>query len=196
MITVTTHRGNAVLPWLDAVAALRIAVFAEWPYLYAGDVAYERQYLARYAASPRALFVLVHDNTRIVGASTAVPLADEAPTFQAPFVARGIPLDAVFYFGESVLLPAYRGRGLGHRFFDEREAVARATPGIRWTAFCAVLRNADDPRRPPAYRGNEAFWAKRGYSPRDDMIAELDWPEIGGGEAGHRLRFWLHALNG
>ncbi len=194
MITVSTHRGDAVGPWLDAVAALRIAVFAEWPYLYAGDVAYERQYLARYAASPRALFVLARDGERVVGASTAVPLADEAPMFQAPFVARGIALDTVFYFGESVLLPDYRGRGLGHRFFDEREAVARATPGTRWTAFCAVLRDDDDPRRPPGHRGNEVFWAKRGYVAQDDMVAELEWPEVGGGEASHRLRFWLRPL--
>lgn len=195
MIAVSTHRGEAVTPWLDAVAALRIAVFAEWPYLYDGDVDYERAYLARYAASPRALFVLVHDGDRVVGASTAVPLADEAPAFQTAFLRRGIASEAVFYFGESVLLPAYRGRGLGHRFFDEREAVARATPGIAWTAFCAVLRDAADPRRPDGHRGNESFWGKRGYRPQDDMTVELDWPEIGGGETRHRLRYWLRPLD-
>ena len=67
--------GDAILPWLDAVAALRIAVFAEWPYLYRGDAAYERGYLARYAASPRSVLVLARDGEEVVGASTGIPLA-------------------------------------------------------------------------------------------------------------------------
>jgi hypothetical protein len=44
---VQTHRievvrGAGAGPWLEAVAALRIAVFRDWPYLYAGDAGYER----------------------------------------------------------------------------------------------------------------------------------------------------------
>ena len=35
---------------------------------------------------------------------------------------------------ESVLLPAWRGRGMGHRFFDLREEHARSL-GRRWAAF-------------------------------------------------------------
>ncbi|MFO4986988.1 hypothetical protein RCK87_24905, partial [Salmonella enterica subsp. enterica serovar 1,4,[5],12:i:-] len=76
--------GDALAARLDAIAALRIAVFRDWPYLYAGD--------------------------DVVGASTGIPLADDDAAFHAPFRAAGIDVDAVFYFGESVLLPAWRGR--------------------------------------------------------------------------------------
>ncbi|HET7923586.1 MAG TPA: GNAT family N-acetyltransferase, partial [Rhodanobacteraceae bacterium] len=41
MIDVKTFTGSHVAPHLDAVAALRIAVFRDWPYLYAGDREYE-----------------------------------------------------------------------------------------------------------------------------------------------------------
>ncbi|MCE4506958.1 GNAT family N-acetyltransferase, partial [Xanthomonas hortorum pv. vitians] len=51
-LIVETVRGTDVLPHLDAVAQLRIAVFRAWPYLYEGDADYERGYLAAYAASP------------------------------------------------------------------------------------------------------------------------------------------------
>ena len=192
---VQTYTGAEVAPHLDAVAALRIAVFRDWPYLYEGDVAYEAKYLATYAASPRSLFVLVRDGDRVVGASTAVPLEDETAAVRAPFAARGIAASEVFYFGESVLLPSYRGRGLGHRFFDEREAHARRFGGFKATAFCSVQRSADDPRLPPAYRPNDAFWRKRGYAPLPGFRCELDWPEVGDSiSIPHALQFWARAL--
>lgn len=183
--------GAAVTPHLPAVAALRIAVFRDWPYCYEGSADYETQYLATYARSPRSLFVLAFDGDDVVGASTAVPLADEVAAFREPFTHRGIDPAQVFYFGESVLLPAWRGRGLGHAFFDAREARAREL-GLPVTAFCAVERDAGDPRRPPGHRDNDVFWRKRGYRRQDDMFCELEWQETGEPSPQmHRLRFWL-----
>jgi GNAT superfamily N-acetyltransferase len=189
------HRGADVQPYLAAVAALRIAVFREWPYLYDGDRDYETGYLATYARSPESLFVLAIDGGTVVGASTGVPLSDETAAFRSPFEERGIPVGSVFYFGESVLLPSYRGVGIGHRFFDERERYARELGRFGMTAFCAVERSADDARHPPAYRGNAAFWHKRGYRRHDDMECRLDWKEIDGtGPVQHRLGFWSRPL--
>ncbi len=183
--------GPDIAPWLDVVAALRIAVFRDWPYLYDGDAGYERDYLRAYADSPDSVFVLALEGGRVVGASTGLPLADDSDAFAAPFHAAGMPVEQVFYFGESVLLPAYRGRGAGHAFFDAREAHARALDRFRWTAFCAVDRDADDARRPAGHRSNDAFWHKRGYARRPDMTMRLPWNEPGVGETTHALTFWL-----
>jgi len=196
MIIVKTFTGADVAPHLDAVAELRIAVFRDWPYLYAGDRAYERNYLATYAQSPESLFVLAFDGDRVIGASTGIPLTDETAAFQQPFLDRGIELADVFYFGESVLLKEYRGHGLGHRFFDEREGYARRLGRFRLTAFCAVERTPDDPRRPEGFRPNDVFWNKRGYARQDDMFCQLEWQEIGHDMGScHRLRFWLRPLD-
>ena len=193
-ITLECLSGAALLPHLDAVAALRIAVFRDWPYLYDGDAAYEREYLAAYAKSPDSLVVLARAGDTVVGASTGIPLAQDSAEFQAPFLARGFDVSTVFYCGESVLLPAWRGRGIGHAFFDAREAHARALGGFDWTAFAAVDRDAGDPRRPPDHRGNEAFWSKRGYVRQPGMTMQLHWNEAGIGDIDHPLTFWLRPL--
>lgn len=192
IITVT---GGDVTPHLADVAALRIAVFRDWPYLYDGDAGYERQYLATYARSRESLFVLAYDDGRLVGASTGVPLADEVEAFRRPFREAGLDERTVFYFGESVLLGSHRGRGIGHRFFDAREAHARSRRRFGWTAFCAVLRDAADPRRPDDYRTLDPFWAARGYVRRPAMVARIAWKELGESEASEKpLACWLRPL--
>ena len=188
--------GADVRRHLDAVAALRIAVFRDWPYLYDGDPAYEREYLDAYAASADSLFVLAFDGDRIVGASTGLPLADDSAEFRAPFDAAGLDASRVFYFGESVLLPAYRGQGVGHAFFDHREAHARGLGRFDLAAFCAVDRDPADPRRPAGHRDNDAFWIGRGYARQPGMTMRLRWNEIDRGDIDHALTFWTRRLEG
>ena len=193
-LTVRSLSGADIKPHLEDVARLRIGVFQDWPYLYAGDTGYEREYLTTYAASPESVFVLACDGDRVIGASTGVPLADAAEAFQMPFRERGVDVAGVFYFGESVLLPGYRGRGIGHAFFDAREAHARVLGGYSTTAFCVVDRDHHDPRRPRTYHGNEPFWRKRGYVRQPGMTVRLAWDEIGVGEVEHALTFWTRPL--
>lgn len=188
-------QGAEIAPWLDAVAQLRIAVFRAFPYLYDGDTAYERRYLTTYADAPDSLFVLAFHRECVIGASTGVPLEHEGAAFRAPFEARGIEVARVFYFGESVLLPEYRGRGIGHAFFDAREDHARHLGRFGWTAFAAVDRVPGDPRRPPGHRDNDAFWLKRGYARQPGMTMQLSWKEVGDDEESPKpLTFWLRRL--
>ncbi|ETD81034.1 GNAT family N-acetyltransferase [Rhodobacter capsulatus] len=186
--------GPALDAALEDVAALRIAVFRDWPYLYEGALDYERRYLDSYRTSPGAVVVGAFYGPRLVGAATGTPLEDHAEDFAAPFALTGLPLETVFYCAESVLLPEYRGRGLGHAFFDAREAHARAL-GRRFSAFCAVIRPADHPLRPATYRPLDAFWRKRGYAPLPGVIAHFRWTDLGQtGETAKPLQFWGRKL--
>jgi len=192
--TVRALSGDEILPWLDAVAELRMTVFREWPYLYAGDVGYERDYLSRYGRSARSVLVLAMVGDALIGASTGLPLADEDPAFQRPFVDLDVAIERVFYFGESIVLPQWRGQGIGHRFFDLRQAHARALGGFDMTAFAAVDRAEQDPRRPPNHRGNEVFWRKRGYVRQPGMTMLLRWNEIDVGDVPHPMTFWTRPV--
>lgn len=186
--------GPALEAALGDVAALRIAVFADWPYLYDGDHAYEAAYLQTYCNAPRAILVGAYDGDSLVGASTGTPLSDHADDFAAAFDGTGIDLSQVFYCAESVLLPAYRGHGIGHRFFDQREAHARAL-GFAKCCFCAVVRPPDHPARPATYRPLDAFWRARGYTPLDGVIAQFNWRDMGQeAETPKPLQFWIKEL--
>ncbi len=174
-----TFKGAGIRAVFDPLARLRIAVFRDFPYLYEGTLEYELEYLNTYADADRALLFAVFDGDRMVGATTCIPLADETEEVQAPFRAAGFNLEEVFYFGESILLPEYRGLGLGHRFFDVREAHAASFGAYQLTCFCAVDRPVDHPLRPEGYRPLDMFWAKRGYRLEPGLQTTFSWPDLG-----------------
>jgi GNAT superfamily N-acetyltransferase len=187
--------GAALRDRLPDLARLRIEVFREYPYLYEGDLPYEERYLAGFADAHDAVIVAAFAGVRIIGAATAAPLAAQPEVFRAPLSRSGIPVEECFYFGESVLLPEFRGRGIGHEFFDEREAHARSFPEVRAAVFCAVVREEDHPARPAAYRPHDRFWRKRGYEPLPGVTGRLAWPESPGGDAiEHEMQYWLRHL--
>jgi len=198
-LLVSTLRGEEIVPVIPGLARLRIDIFRDFPYLYDGDLAYEANYLASYAKSPRAAVIAVVDPAldepeRLVGAATALPLADEPEAFTSPVAAAGIDVSRVCYFGESLLRREYRGRGIGHRFFDAREAHARSL-GLPLAMFCAVIRPEDHPLRPANYRPLDAFWRSRGYAPLANAAVRLSWKDVDAPvETGKELGFWLRDL--
>lgn len=186
--------GPALQQALEQVAELRIQVFRAWPYIYDGDIEYEQKYLQTYSDSKNAILIGAYEGDRLVGASTGTPLADHADDFGQAFEGAGLNLDQVFYCAESVLLPNYRGRGIGHRFFDLRETHARQL-GFAFSAFCAVIRSTDHPLRPIRYRPLDGFWRARGYAPVDGVTAAFSWKDIDqADETVKNLQFWMRQL--
>ena len=164
MIDVRVLTGAALDAALDDVARMRITVFREWPYLYDGDLEYEREYLNAYRHSSDAVLVGAFDGTELIGVATGTPMFDHADEFASAFQGLNWDLSQVFYCAESVLLTTYRGSGIGHRFFDLRETHARAL-GCSKVAFCAVQRPVDHPLRPTDYRPLDAFWENGATAP-------------------------------
>ena len=178
----------------DDLARLRIEVFRDFPYLYDGDLDYERRYLATYMAAPGAVIVGALDGGRLVGAATASPLAEHFEEFAEPFAKRGLDPAAFFYFGESVLRKDYRGQGVGVRFFEEREKAA-GEAGFSRCVFSAVVRPQDHPARPAGYVPLDAFWAKRGYARIDGLSTGFSWRDIGEArESVKPMEFWQKQL--
>jgi hypothetical protein len=196
-LRVETFAGAAMAPFLPDLARLRISVFRDWPYLYDGNLAAEQRYLNSFSASPGAGLVVAFDGERPVGCSTCAPLPESDSNVRAPFEAQGIDPARVFYFGESVLLDAYRGQGAGVAFFTEREAHARAVSTCDVAAFCAVVRPDDHPMRPQGATGLDGFWRKRGFVPRPGLECRMRWKQVDTQtEMENRLAFWMKSLTG
>ncbi len=194
-LQVLTLSGKAIEPYINDLARLRITVFREFPYLYDGDLAYEQDYLQTYSQSENSLFVVVLDGEKVVGASTGIPMREADADMQQPFLRSDrFPVEQGFYFGESVLLAVYRGRGLGKRFFLEREAFAKKRK-LDFTTFCAVERPENHPLRPSDYRPLDTFWQQQGYTRQPDLVTFYNWKDID--EAEERLKrmvFWTKKI--
>ena len=179
---------------MQSLSALRMAVFRAWPYLYDGSMPSEADTLSGFAVSKTALLIIAFDGDTPVGASTSVQMTEEDDHITRPFRDFGIDLARICYFGESVLLSAYRGQGIGVRFFEMREAHARSLPGVDICAFCAVQRPEDHKLKPPAAVPLDAFWTKRGYV-RTDLTCVMKWKQVDtDAKVENILRFWTKSL--
>lgn len=194
MLRLESFHGKDIEPYLDALGALRITVFRDFPYLYDGSLEYEREYLTCYLESPRSLVVLAFHGDAVVGATTCNPMVDEGPEFQEAFLKEGRDIGQICYLGESILLPAYRGRGVGKLFFKHREEHARSLQ-LPVAAFCAVNRPVDHPLRPAGYTPLDAFWQSLGYVCQPELQARFRWKDVDQTEETEkRLTFWTKNL--
>ena len=187
--------GDEMPAALPALARLRISEFLDWPYLYNGSLGYEEKYLSDFAASDGAVIVVARNGDDIVGVSTGTPLAHHQSEFGEPFQRAGYDIARIFYFGESVLNPKFRRQGIGHRFFDEREAHARGLGGFTHATFCSVVRHDGHPAKPPNATPLDTFWQRRGYRPVEGLIAHFSWPDVGElAETPKLMQFWMRQL--
>jgi GNAT superfamily N-acetyltransferase len=171
--------GSELTPYLEELARLRITVFKEFPYIYEGSLDYEKEYLSSYQNSQQALVILVFDQSKVIGATTGIPMNEETSEFYQVFLDRGLDIEKVFYFGESIILPKYRGNKIGHQFFELREQYAhQVIPSLQYTAFCAVERESSHPLRPSDYRPLDQFWARMGYQQQEGMQVFYPWKDL------------------
>ncbi len=191
-IRIERKSGSALIEHISDLARLRIEVFRDFPYLYDGDIEYEKKYLQTYIDCPESVIVLAFDGDEVVGASTAIPMKHETIEIQKPFIDHGYNLDEVFYCSESVLNKNYRGLGIGVRFFEEREAHAAELGGFKHITFCCVERPIDHPLRPENHVPLDAFWNKRSYVKHPELHTEYVWKDLDDeGETAKPMTFWL-----
>lgn len=194
-IQLRTISGEQLATYIDEIARLRIQVFREYPYLYDGTEDYEKRYLQTYMSADSAMAVLAMDRNQVIGVSTGVAMAEESAAFKQPFVDRKMDTDSLFYCGESVLLPQYRGRGIYKSFFTERETFARELGGMSRICFCGVVREDTHPLKPQDYQPLDEVWRHFGYQPQTDLIAYFPWKDVDQQtQTQHPMMFWLKDL--
>jgi GNAT superfamily N-acetyltransferase len=177
-IHVRSFTGAHIKTYIHSIAKLLEEVFREYPYLKETNIEQQIKYIKDAAAHKESIAVLIFDNTTLVGASIGLPLVAECKEIHHPFLERAISIPSYYFFSASVLLKPYRGRGIGHHFFDVREAHVQHHKKYAHICFCVPLRPEDDLEKPEDYLKLDDFWRKRGYIHQPDMLCELPWTAV------------------
>lgn len=180
---------NKAIPFIDDVARLRIETFREFPYLYEGNLTYEKSYLEKFCRAKNSLIVIAFDNKKVIGALTGLPLSEEESEIQEPWIEKGFDLSTIYYFNEALIEANYRNSGLGSKLFEIAEDWANKH--FEQFSLASVLRADDHPSKPKNYQGLDGFWNKLGYQKQKDLICNLEWKEIGENtETKKSMIFW------
>ena len=171
--------GREISDYLDQIAALRIEVFREFPYLYEGSLDYEKKYLQVYVDSDSSMIILAIVDGIIIGASTCLAMSDESEEFKEALIKADYDISKIFYFGESIIKKELRGNKIGHEFFRMREEHAlKCIADLEFSTFCAVDRTEDHPLKPKSYRPLDLFWNRMGYQKSEDLRVYYPWKDI------------------
>lgn len=192
-LSIRACRGPGIAPLVEDFAHLRITVFRDWPYIYDGDLDYERRYLADYTHSDSILVAAFHGD-RLVGGSTGLPLSDHSEV--AADLAHALPKDSknIYYCAESVLLSSHRGQGVYRAFFTLREEHARGL-NCTYAIFASVIRPDDHPLRPKDAQPLDPVWRRYGYAPLPGVTTTISWRDIGeDAETPKPLQVWIKRL--
>ncbi len=195
-IHVRSFTGSGLKPYLHSMAKLRMEVFKEYPYFEEPDLEKETQYLRKIAMEKETIGVLIFDNTTLVGTSLGYPLRTENPAAHHPFLEHNLAIDSYFYFGDSVLLKHYRGRGIGHHFFDAREIHVSHFKKYRHICFCVPDCPEPDPERPKDFIPLHDFWRKRGYVHHPELKCRMSWRRHDEAHPSEKqMSFWIKDLH-
>jgi GNAT superfamily N-acetyltransferase len=157
---------------IDQLGEFRMVVFREYPYLYDGNIHYERTYLSRYSRSAESFLLILQDALGIMGACTGIPLKGEDCEFQNAFV--GENNDEIFYIGEVMLRADSRGKKLGSSLLSTALGLIDSRK-FQKVCLCTVDRGLNHPRRPLSYLPPDYLWKKHGFEKSDNLIAYFDW---------------------
>ncbi|PLW70600.1 GNAT family N-acetyltransferase [Pseudohalioglobus lutimaris] len=196
-VAILSLSGADALEYIPEVAKLHVEVFRDFPYLYDRDPKFEARLLSMFFANAESpFFALAFDDKNLVGASTARSLCNRLVTdgVESMFRANGYDPEEICYLADSVLLPAYRGSGLGRKFFQLREEHA-VENGYRRCCFCAVQRDDHHPQRPAEYHPLDKLWGSLGYLEHPELEVEFTWKDIDQPAAtAKRMRYWIKNL--
>ncbi len=194
MIIETLLSGPAVAECLDDLASLRISIFSEYPYLYAGLRKDELTYLRHYMETPEAFVISVKDAGEMIGAATGMPLYYEHESLVAPFNSKPFSVDELYYVGEVLLYPTYRDKGMGLRLLNQIEAYVRTLGSYRYLMCATIVRPDNHQLGPENYVPIDRFLARTGFSLLPGVTTNFTWLETDGVSRDHVMQFWQKEL--
>lgn len=163
--------------YIDLIAQWRIEYFREFPYLYQGNLDYERKYLRHYALDPKATVIVARHQNEILAAVTGIPLSSETSIIaDLKHLHKDVSLDEYYYLGEIIIPPRFRRIGLMRSLCEKQELIVKEW-GFSKMCLLTVDREKDHPLAPANYKSSDDKFAHLGYH-KTNMTIELHWSTI------------------
>lgn len=177
-LCIKSFSGTEAKPYLSEIAQLRITMFREFPYLYEGDIEYEKMYLETYFKSPNSNILLLFDREgAVVGFSNSIPLNEEMLEIQQPFLDQGIDPSTYLYIGEAMVKKEYQGMLIFHQMALHHKEVALKN-GYEHVTFMTVFREDNHPEKPHDYKSLEPIWRHYGFEIMKNLTITMNWMRI------------------
>lgn len=168
-------KGKNISAYIEQLGKYRIDIFKEYPYLYEGDLEYERSYLSRYAQSNGSILLISYDQKGIVGACTGIPLQDEEEEFIAPF--KNEDITSIFYIGEIMVRSDSRSKGLGTALLSNIIELI-ALENYKKICLYTVQREQNHPLKPKNYISPDNLWMKFDFKKDLERLVYYHWREL------------------
>ena len=190
-------KGLEIEKYLDDVIKLRIAVFREYPYLYDGNIEYEKEYFKDFIKDQTARVILVKDSGKVVAVATSIALSNAhlCDDTHKPFVGKGYDVDRFYYYGEIMIDKAYRNKGISKQIYRLRQKEA-VSLGFDMLCFATIIKDTDNV--PVDYFDPSQMWRSMGFVEHLDMQVECEWPKIQNDgstkDQTSKLNFWIKKI--
>ena len=200
MVTVKLLKGKEARQYFNDLASFRLEYFREYPYLYEGSLEYEKKYLESYFNNENSILLVALDNNKIIALSTAIPLLSEYNILEGvkeTFSNMCLKLEDFYYFGEIIVLPEYRKKGIASLLYNKQEEYAK-TLGYRGVCLLVVLREQDHVLKPIDYEDSDQIWIHLGYR-KTSAYSYFEWPTIqpcgGSQNMSNKMVWWTKMLD-
>ncbi|MBC7753631.1 MAG: hypothetical protein H7Z71_05300 [Moraxellaceae bacterium] len=173
------YNGKEIEQHLEEIAGFRIKYFKDYPYLYAGDLFYEKNYLNGYICDPKSMLIRILLNEKVVGISTSIPLltsSDILTEAESDFDKAALKPEQFYYYGEVILDYSVRGSGLVKVIYDLQDKHA-VKSGFSKACIATIVRSQNDSRKPNNYKEADLVWSSLGFK-QTDITFKYGWPTI------------------
>ncbi len=97
-----------------------------------------------------------------------------------------------YYYGEIIILPEFRGKGLATKLYFAQDKVLKEW-GFEHACILTVIRENDHPLRPKHYNSPDNIWKHLGFF-QTGHKANFHWPTIqpdgSSNDASNTLELW------
>jgi len=171
--------GKEIENHIDSIAALRLSAFKEYPYLYVGNMEYEKNYLKGYIEEKNATLLQAKVNSELVGVFTGTSLignSDIVKDAKSIFEKHGLLPAEYYYSGEMIVLTKHRSLQMAKNLFFLQKKIAK---DFGYKKLCALVveRENDHPQKPTDYKSLSSLYERAGFK-ETDIYLNYHWPTI------------------